>query len=224
MRRKALVGIFVICLVLGIMPISSGVENSDISITMPDELPTGQKLVKTGGEEIIREDMSEYFPHYTGYKVYMYSVNPSLSEYPPSIGETEVIVCSFNSEEEARDDHQYLFTEAEYAMPISEFINITKYREALEERPEYLQSALILAADLDVFIMGDMDCIVFPLGAKIVMVWGDYCPIVAETIYSLNAEAASTPAPTPKQPGFELVFTIAGLLIVAYLIRRKKRK
>ena len=47
---------------------------------------------------------------------------------------------------------------------------------------------------------------------------------IAETIYSLNAEAASTPTPTPKQPGFEAVFALAGLLAVAYLIRREKAK
>jgi len=237
MIRKALAGLLVIFLALGTILISCGVENSDLSIKIPDELPTGQQLVKTGGEEILKENMGEYFPHYTGCKVYMYSINPSLSKYPPSIeGKTQVTVCSFNSEEETREDHQYLFTTADYAMPISEFINITKYREALEERPEYLQSALNLATDPDVFILGDMDCIVFPRGDKIVMVYGDYCLMVAETIYSLNAEADLTPSPTETEtpsgevpaeeekgiPGFETIFAIAGLLAIAYMVLRRR--
>jgi len=63
MRRKALVGISLICLALWAMPISCGIEDGDSSIKMPDELPNGQKLVKTGGEEMLREDIGEIFPH-----------------------------------------------------------------------------------------------------------------------------------------------------------------
>ena len=36
--------------------------------------------------------------------------------------------------------------------------------------------------------------------------------------------AKATPTPTPTEPGFEAVFAIAGLLAVAYLVLRKKRK
>jgi|GEM_PF-2717849 len=36
--------------------------------------------------------------------------------------------------------------------------------------------------------------------------------------------SGETPAPTPRVPGFEVIFAIAGLLAVAYLVGRKKEK
>lgn len=36
--------------------------------------------------------------------------------------------------------------------------------------------------------------------------------------------APPTPTPTPEEPGFGAVFAIAGLLAVAYLVLRRKRK
>lgn len=36
--------------------------------------------------------------------------------------------------------------------------------------------------------------------------------------------APTTPTPTPEEPGFEAIFAIAGLLAIAYLMLRKKRK
>ena len=218
MRRKALVGILLICLELWAMPISCGIENGDFSIKMPDELPTGQKLVKTGGEEMLREDIGETFPHYTGCNVYGYSVNSSLGKYPPGRGETLVIVLAFDSENDARDDLQNVINRG--GMPTSEFIS--KYREELEKHPEYMQPLLDFNRSTKIpetYMGGDGDFVLFPLGNKIVLVWGENFFTVAEAVYALNAE---TPTPGPKQHGFEAVFAITGLLAVAYLIRRRK--
>ncbi len=45
---------------------------------------------------------------------------------------------------------------------------------------------------------------------------------------STPAAETETPAeastPTPKEPGFETVFAIAGLLVVGYLVLRKKQE
>ena len=39
-----------------------------------------------------------------------------------------------------------------------------------------------------------------------------------------TAEPTPTPTPTPEPPGFEAVFAITGLLAIAYLVLRRKRK
>lgn len=59
-----MVGILV-CLILGTILVSVGGEKNDLSIEIPDELPNGQKLVKTQGA------YADDFPHCTGCKVYM---------------------------------------------------------------------------------------------------------------------------------------------------------
>jgi len=41
-------------------------------------------------------------------------------------------------------------------------------------------------------------------------------------VRTVEAPPESTPTPTPRPPGFEAVFAITGLLVVAYLIRRRK--
>jgi len=204
---------------VGTSPTSSpmpGEKKSDYAIKMPDELPTGQKLVKTGGEEMLREDVGETFPHYTGCNVYGYSVNSSLGKYPPGRGETLVIVSTFNSENDAKRD----LYNVSGVMPTSEFIS--KYREELEKYPEYMQTLLDFNRSTTIpeaYMGGDGDVVLFPLGNKIVLVWGENFFTVAEAVYALNAE---TPTPGPKQPGFEAVFAIAGLLAMVYLIKRRK--
>ena len=50
-------------------------------------------------------------------------------------------------------------------------------------------------------------------------------PTVRPTPVPTPAPATPTPTPTPKPiPGYEAIFTIAGLLAVAYLVQRKRRK
>ena len=44
------------------------------------------------------------------------------------------------------------------------------------------------------------------------------------TIPPTVAPTTPTPTPTPEEPGFEAIFAIAGLLAVAYLVLRRKRK
>jgi len=96
MKRKTLVGMLMTCLVLGAMPISCGIENGDFSIKMPDELPTRQKLVKTGGEIVNQKYIRGLLPHYINCNAYIYSFKP----YEPSVVYPEQIsitVCAFNS-------------------------------------------------------------------------------------------------------------------------------
>jgi len=229
MRRKALAGIFVIGLVLGIMPISCGIENGDFSIKMPDELPTGQKLVKTGGEEIIHEDMSRHFPHYISCEAYFYSVKPTYEGY--SSEQTGIIVCAFNSESDAKGDLQNLVINDPQVVLLSDFVeNMAKEtgvseselrKELKRVAPSYLECDIP-----DACMIGEYDGILFPLGKNVVWVASEEealrLPEIAEAVYSLNAEAAPTSLQAEKQPGFEAVFVIVGLLGVAYLIRRKK--
>ena len=48
-------------------------------------------------------------------------------------------------------------------------------------------------------------------------------PIPASTpTQTSNSTSTNTPTPTPTSAGFEAVFTITGLLIIAYLIRKRK--
>jgi PGF-CTERM protein len=50
-------------------------------------------------------------------------------------------------------------------------------------------------------------------------------PVVPPTLPPVATPTSTpTPMPTPEEPGFEAVFAIAGLLAVAYLVPRKKRK
>jgi len=49
-------------------------------------------------------------------------------------------------------------------------------------------------------------------------------PIATPTIPTVTPTPTLTPTPTEKVPGFEAVFAIAGLLAVAYLVVRRKRK
>jgi len=229
MRRKALVGILLICLELWAMPISCGIEDGDSSIKMPDELPNGQKLVKTGGEEIIHEDMSRHFPHYISCNAYFYSVKPTYESY--STEQTGIIVCAFNSENDAKGDLQNLVINDPQVILLSDFVeNMAKetgvseseFRKELEsDAPSYLECDIP-----DACMIGEFDGILFPLGKNVVWVASEEealrLPEIAEAVYSLNAEAAPMSLPAEKQPGFVVVFAITGLLAVAYLIRRRK--
>jgi len=49
-------------------------------------------------------------------------------------------------------------------------------------------------------------------------------PTVTPTVAPTTSIPTATATPTPEEPGFEAVFAIAGLLAVAYLVLRKKRK
>lgn len=229
MRRKIFVGILLMCVVLGAMSISCGIENGDFSIKMPDDLPTGQKLVKTGGEEIIHEDMGRHFPHYIGCEAYFYSVKPTYEGY--STEQTGIIVCAFESENDAKGDLQNLVISDPNVMSLSDFVeNMAKesgvseneLRKELERvAPSYLECDIP-----DACMIGEFDGIFFPLGKNIAWIASEKealrLPEIAEAVYSLNAEAVPMSTPAEKQPGFEAVFAIACLLGVAYLIRRKK--
>lgn len=197
----------------------AGFDN-DFLFEMPDELSTGQKLIKTGGEEVLGEEVGEIFPNYIGCKEYVYSNNSSLSKYPPSKGETVIIVSAFSTEKEARNKFQNFLTNAPSAMPLSDFIE--KNPEMFEEYPQYLQSALKLNSTVpDVYTGGDGDVVLFPLGNKIVFVGGEEFYAVAETIYLLNDEASSSSEGTPA---FEAVFAITGLLAVAYVLSKSNKR
>ena len=222
MKRKALIGILILCLLVGLMPISCGV-----GIKMPDELPNGQKLVKTGGEDVLGgEGVGEIFPYYTGCEAYEYSINPTLSAHPPRTGETLIVVCIFNSENDARNDLHNAPT-----MLIPEFIDFfrekqekSEYRIGGEEQIQALLDFYNNTKIPGVYTAGDDDVVIFQIDNKLLLVMGDDFFTVAETIYSLNAEAAMPSEEELGIPGFEVLFAMAGLLIVAYLLVRKRAK
>jgi len=206
MRRKALVGILVIFLISGIMSISCGIENSDFSIKLPDELPTGQKLVKTGGEEIIHEDMSRHFPHYISCEAYFYSVKPTYEGY--STEQTGIIVCAFNSENDAKGDLQNLVINDPQVVLLSDFVeNMAKEtgvseselrKELKRVAPSYLECDIP-----DACMIGEFDGILFPLGKNVVWVASEEevlrLPEIAEAVYSLNVGTSPTSSPTPGE-------------------------
>jgi len=51
---------------------------------------------------------------------------------------------------------------------------------------------------------------------------GDTTSIAVVPLPTPTIAPAATPTPVPMEPGFEAVFAIAGLLAVAYLLRRRK--
>ena len=203
MKREVLIGILVTCLVLGAMPLSCSSENSEFSIKMPDELPTGQKLVKTDGEDIIHENIGRHFPHYISCKAYFYSVKPTYERY--SAEQTGIIVCGFNSEKDAKGDLQNLATNDPNVMLFSDFVenmaiesgySETELRKELERvAPSYLECDIP-----DVCMIGEFDGVLFPLGKNIVWVSSEgearRLSEIAEAVYSLNVGVTQTPTPT----------------------------
>ena len=222
MRRKVLAGIFVIGLVLGIMPISCGIENGDSSIKMPDELPTGQKLVKTGEEIVNQKYIRGLLPHYINCNAYIYSFKP----YEPSVVYPEQIsitVCAFNSENEAKSELQNLVISNQNTILLSDFVS--KHQKELEEYPSYLECDI---PDVCIYgRFGHYDVLLFPLGKYVVHIYevtytgsiAPHLPEIAEAVYALNAEVA----PKEKTPGFDALFAVAGLLAMAYLLRKNRK-
>uniref|UniRef100_A0A7C3UII4 M6 family metalloprotease domain-containing protein n=2 Tax=Geoglobus ahangari TaxID=113653 RepID=A0A7C3UII4_9EURY len=47
-------------------------------------------------------------------------------------------------------------------------------------------------------------------------------PVVTTPVETTPVETTPTPTPTPRGPGFEAIFAVAGLLAVAYLLRRRQ--
>jgi len=47
-------------------------------------------------------------------------------------------------------------------------------------------------------------------------------PVPTPVATPVAPPAPATPTPTPEEPGFEAIFTVAGLLAIAYLVLREK--
>jgi len=169
MKRKALVGVLVICLLMGVTTISGSVETSD-SIKVPDELPNGQKLVKTNSpdDEESRRSLSRDLPHYLSGTMYMFSRSPTSES---STEQTSIGVVTFKSEKDARDDLQNFVSNDLNVVLVSELrgmgiagMSESEIREELEKVNSYLECDIP-----DLYVIGEFDGVLFPLGKNIVV-------------------------------------------------------
>lgn len=193
MRRKALVGILV-CLMLGTIMVSVGGEKNDLSIEIPDELPSGQKLVNTQGA------YAGDFPHCTGCKVYIYE--PFLCSHCREI-KPRITIYSFQSKTDAKNGLRNLGGEVN---SVSEFIRIMRSYNPNDQSLQSLFQAYSDCKIPDLYVLGDGDAVLFPLDNYIVGVRVEeylqeqlYQLEIAELVYSLNDVGAPKPTPAPSE-------------------------
>lgn len=237
MIRRVLVGMLLMLLVLGSFSISTGASTkTDFSLTMPDELPNGLKLIDI--HYLDSPDYTHYkfgvehFPHFINCKGYTYSAKQTSKDIP--VHTESITIYEFESEEYAIADFQKLIvSEPENVKLLSDLI--TEWRGAGVDI-----SAQLLQLERDIpnyCLVGDD--FVFQLDKNIIRVCLYNWVETSEMIYSLNKPTqtpapipsavitpplTSTPSPssTPKTQGFAVISAITGLLAVAYFLRRRK--
>jgi len=218
MRRKVLVGVLLMCLILGMIPISSGV-NEDFSIKVPDKLPNGATITDIAEYKEIKDEIEDYYPHAIDGTAYDYSDN------------SVICILVFSSVADAQKDFKHsfsTFSELEGGMQFEDFVVYhSEFKQLFDSSSTWIKKNAWI---------GGFDEVTFTLDKYVVLIDPLSIPEgikIAEIVYSPNQEI-TTPTPTLSEktefprveengiPGFEAVFAIAGLLAIAYLLRRRK--
>ena len=186
MGRKALIGILLVCLVLGTIPISSGAGESDFLIKVPDKLPNGATITDITGYKEIKDEIEDYYPHAIDGMVYDYSDN------------SVICILVFSSVTDAQNDFKHsfsTFSELEGGMQFEDFVVYhSKFKQLFDSSSTWIKKNAWIGGFDAVTITLDRYVIFFdplsiPEGIKI-----------AEMVYSLNKET-----PTPTTPAAQPV-------------------
>jgi len=190
-KRKILGGMLLVCLMLGMIPISSGVGKSDFLIKVPDELPNGATITDITGYKEIKDEIEDYYPHAIDAMAYDYSDN------------SVICILVFSSVTDTQKDFKHsfsTFSELEGGMQFEDFVVYhSEFKQLFDSSSTWIKkNAWIGGFDGVTFTLDNYVIFIDPLsileGLKI-----------AEMVYSLNQEILTSTAqalkyaPTPQE-------------------------
>ena len=174
MRRRALVGMLLVCLVVGMIPISNGVEKSNFSIKVPDELPNGATITDITGYKEIKDEIEDYYPHAIDGRAYDYSDN------------SVICILVFSSVTDAQKDFKHsfsTFSELEGGMQFEDFVVYhSEFKQLFDSSSTWIKKNAWI---------GESDEVTFTLDRYVIFIDPLSIPEgikIAEMVYSLNQE------------------------------------